>query len=436
MTYLSSFEIETSKESNIGISFFEYFFVFVLIIYAGRSNTFVEKISIVENPIGTFIPILLSSLLAIKWRIVFNKQFSILIICLLIYFIAISIKYHEIRPTIFLDYFFKFFIVYATVKALKYNLFPIYEYLLYCLAIIALFMWCFQIILGNDTLYNHFNKIPSIDSFSYVSGDGLNAILYSIQPTTRSLLYGYMIPRNCGYVWEPGGFAAYLCLAILNNLFISKSDKNSKTRFWVLLLALLSTQSTTGYVIFIVLVIYKIVNKKLNILLLLMPVLVSAIIYLFSLPFMRNKIIEEFSQIGELDMLVENSIAMESSYAPGRFLSFVIAFRDFRNNPIFGLGSHNEESWTNKAGASISVISGIGYLLAQFGIVGFLFFILVTIRTSIFFSKYFNYKGRFLLFFIIILASISNSIVLLPLVMGFWMFALFEHQKYYQEIEE
>lgn len=435
MEYPYSIIKNIARSDTQKISFFEYLYVFMLILYAGLGNTFFRSGSFTENPIGVFIPIVLSSFLVIKWKVKFNKQFCFLIYFFTAYFLAVSIKYNEIHPSVFLTFFILFFVVYSTVKALKFNLFIIYEYLLSFLAIIGLFMWCIQVILGGDVLYDYISKISLFNSISSVSGQGLNLIIYSVIPSSASSLYYFTIPRNCGYAWEPGSFAVYLCLAIFINLFITNSDRKGKKRFWVLLLALFSTQSTTGYVIFTIIIIYYFINKKLKKILLLLPIVITSLIFLISLPFMKNKIFELFDETNSIDQLVVGTIGREENANAQRFSSFMIDFVDFRNNPILGLG-HSEESWTFKLGARISTISGIGNILAQYGIVGFLFFIIVSVKSSFFFSKYFNYNGKFLMFIIIISISISYSIILLPLIMSFWIFALFENQNLNQKEEE
>jgi hypothetical protein len=426
---LSPDSIENGMNNNLTqkISFFEYLYLFVLIIYAGRAIKFVEDLSLITNPIGSLIPVILSVILLIRWRIVIQKQFYILIFSFFIYFIIICTKYGDFRITIFLNYFFMFVIVYSVVKVFKYNLFRIYEYLIYFLAIISLLFWSLQIVLGGDTLLSYFGKIPSIIPFSNVTGNGLNVIIYSVQPSSYSLLYQYTIPRNCGYAWEPGAFAIYVCLAIYINLFINRSDKNSKRRLWVLVLTLITTQSTSGYVIFVVIILFYFFAKRLRLLILVFPLLLAALFFLFSLPFMRKKIVEEFNQKNELDIIVANSIRSDVGYAPGRALSFLVAYRNFLDNPLFGVGTHRNEEWTVKLGAKISPVSGIGYLLAQFGLTGFFFLIYLSIKSSIYFSKYFEYNGKILFFLIILLISVSYVLILLPLAMSFWMFTLFEN---------
>ena len=433
MEYPVSLGFKTTKADTRRISFFEYLFVFILIIYAGHANKFVVSTSIIDNPIWFTLLIVLSGILAVKWTIVYNRQFYILIACYFIYFVGISVKYNEIRPTFFLNNFFLFFITYATVKALKINLFRIYESAMYFFAIIGLIMWGIQIILGGDTLYNYFGRISSIDTFSFVSGNGLNAVLYSVQPTTASLQFDFLPPRNCGFAWEPGGFASFLCLAIFINLFFFKGDRKGNIRFWVLLAALISSQSTTGYTIFIVIILFYYYNRKQKFIILLWPILIAAIIFIFSLPFMINKIVSLMRETSQIDMMVEWSIGREESINPQRFASFAIAFRDFLDNPLLGLGGKAEESWTAKIGANVSTISGIGNLLAQYGVVGLLFFLMASYKTSCFYAKSFNYSGKVLFFVIIFFMSISYGIILLPLLMSFWMFQLFTPRNFNQK---
>jgi hypothetical protein len=410
------------------ISFFEYLYVFMLVLYAGRGNEFFNSTSFTENTIGVFIPILFSGILAFRWRIIFNQNFYLLLLFFSIYFVAVSIKYGDFQPSFLLTYYILFFVVYSAVKSLKFNLFVIYEYFLFLLAIVSLFMWVIQIGLGGDTLFNLFSRSSYLQLISSVSGNGINAFFYSVQPYATTLINNYTIPRNCGFAWEPGSFAIYICLAIFINLFISKNDENRRLRFWVLTAALISTQSTTGYIIYMLIMTFNIINKKLHTALLLLPVAIVLMVTIFSLPFMKDKIIELISETSRLDQLLIDSYGREDSATPQRFMSFLITFKDFLNNPLLGIAAHREESWVYQLGSHISPISGIGFLLSQFGIIGSLFFFIVSIKSSIYFSRYFGYRGRLLLFLIIFAISISYTILFISLIMIFWMFSLFEDE--------
>ena len=136
-----------------------------------------------------------------------------------------------------------------------------------------------------------------------------------------------------------------------------------------------------------VIILYYILNKNLKIVLLLLPIAVILVIYLSSLPFMSKKVIELIDETKGIDQLLEESYGSEISATPQRFTSFLIAFKDFQNNPILGVAGHKEETWTYKIGSNISTISGIGNLLAQFGLVGFIFYRCTIFKDFLFFLK-------------------------------------------------
>lgn len=430
MTELNIAYKDSGTKAKKQASFFEYFFVFVLIIYSGHANKFVAAGSNLGSPIWFLIPVVLAVFLLIKSKVTFNWQFYLLIFCFLIYFFAVTVKYGEIRPKFFLNYALIFFVAYVTIKGLKGDFFNIYEKLIYYSAIIGLVFWGIQFLLGGDSLYNLLGQINSIDEFSNVSEYGVNIIIYSVQPSSSSVRFDFLPPRNCGFAWEPGGFAVYLCLAILVNLFIARKDKHSTLRFLVLLFALMSTQSTTGYLILLVILGYYYTYRRPATVIILLPVIVTALVFIFSLPFMKDKIISLVKESSDINSIVEGSIGRETSINPQRFASFMIAFRDFRDNPVLGLGGQDEESWTYKIGANVSKITGIGYILSQFGIIGFLFFAIISFKTSYDFAKCYKYKGISLLFIVMIFISISYSIIISPLIMGFWMYGLFDGQSH------
>jgi hypothetical protein len=310
---------------------------------------------------------------------------------------------------------------------LKFNIFIIYEKILYILAIISLVLWGFQVLAGGDALFNIISGYFSfMEPISFVSGKGISTVVYAIQPYATTLINNFTTSRNCGFAWEPGSYASYLCLGIYINLFSREQDKNSRKRFWVFLAALLSTLSTTGYVILSIIMIYYLMNKEFRNIVLLIPVVIIALILFFSLPFMKDKILELVKEPASIQNMVWDSYGRETATTPQRFSSLLITLIDFKNNPILGIAAHGEESWVRQVGSNISPISGIGNLLAQFGLAGTIPFIIYTIKSSFVFSRYYRYRGKFLLFFIIFGISISYSILFIPFVMCFWMFALFE----------
>ena len=416
---------EISEEPSAKISFFEYLYVFVLIIYAGLASSFVRSFSF-DKPVAMLLPISLGVILALRNRIAFNRQFYLFLSGFVIYFFMSTVKYSEIHPRFFTNLILDIIVAYITVKALRFKLFIIYEHLMYYMAIVGLVMWMFQMVMGGDNLLNLMARIPSIDTFSNVTGGGFNMIVYSVQPS-MFMRQDYSIIRNCGFAWEPGGFAVYLALAIYINLFFLKSEVKFNKRFWIMFLALASTQSTTGYVIFIMLLVVYFFQTNMKMVLLFLPVIILVIVLLFSLPFMRDKIVKYYDEALRADLVVEQSVGAQYTQNPQRFASFVIAIQDFIENPILGYGGHLEDRWFTKIKANITPISGIGNFLAQYGLVGFLLFIAFLTKTSRAFSSHFNYNGTFLFFLMMLLISVSYSIIMVVLIMSFWMFAFFEN---------
>jgi hypothetical protein len=86
-----------------------------------------------------------------------------------------------------------------------------------------------------------------------------------------------------------------------------------------------------------------------------------------------------------------------------------------------GYGGHMEEQWTAKMGAKVATISGIGKVMAVFGLVGILFFLIHLVKTSKEFAKSFKFKGWIFPFTMIIMIAISYSLIFLPLLMCFWL---------------
>lgn len=422
---MNSRDISYSDTTQPKTGALEYVYVLMLIFYAGRSIRFFEDPSITSNPVGNLLPVIFSCMLAFKWKLFITKEFYGLLFVFALYFLAVSVKFYAIQPTFILTYYFIFFTAFTAVRILEFRLFFIYEKILYYLAIISLGLWGIQVMAGGDFLFNIFARFSSLQDISYVTGNGLSAVFYSIQPYETTLINEHTIARNCGFAWEPGSYASYLCLGLFINLFLVSNDPDRKKRFIVFFATLLSTLSTTGYVIMILIMAFYFFNRDFKKILLLLPVVIAVMIIAFSLPFMKDKIVKLMNE-RDIDYIVGQSYGRENPTTPQRFSSFLITMVDFKNNPVLGLAAHAEESWTVKIGSRVSPISGIGNLLAQFGLVGFIPFIIFSIQSSVLFSRYFRYKGRLLLFLIIIGLTISYGIILIPFFMCFWMFSFFE----------
>jgi len=67
--------------------------------------------------------------------------------------------------------------------------------------------------------------------------------------------YDWQTMRNCGMFWEPGAFAGYIIIALLFSVWINKGKIVVSKVNVVLMITLVTTQSTTGVMAFLVLIV-------------------------------------------------------------------------------------------------------------------------------------------------------------------------------------
>lgn len=140
--------------------------------------------------------------------------------------------------------------------------------------------------------------------------------------------YGF-IERNSGMFWEPGAFQGYLNIAIAFALLLPhKNDKKWKLQIGILVAALLTTKSTTGYLVFGFIVIYYLssmskIKPFWKFVMTLITILLTVYSYT-SLEFMKEKIDAENS--GELGQ--GGRIADYSKYSSYIISNFFIGLSD------------------------------------------------------------------------------------------------------------
>ena len=417
------------KPSLNKISLIDYLFIIMLIIFAGSANSFTRSFETWDQILGLILPIALTSYLALTNKIKISKEFLYLIMGFLCYSLMLTYKFKELHPRFIGVYLISFYISYITISHFKAYFFILFHNLIYIFCVISLCFWVTQQILPNEL-----NSIMQMLLHMDVEGLNIksNVLIYTINSKeisdlTDTSFLGFSVTRNSGFTWEPGAFSVFINLAIFINLIINRFRLRGNLKLKVLIFTLITTFSTTGYAILILLMLFYAYNQKVKYRLILIPAGVITGIYLTSLSFMSDKIINISKQ--DTDQQIENSILYGGQYEPQRITSFFIDFQDFLNNPILGYGGHQEERWTNKLGAQIASISGIGKLLAKFGMVGTIFFFLMLIKSSKILTEIFAFKGWIFPFLIFLMIIFSYSIIEHPLMMCFWMLAFFLPKK-------
>lgn len=215
--------------------------------------------------------------------------------------------------------------------------------------------------------------------------------------------------RNAGLFWEPGMFQCYINLAILFLLFgENKLFKHRNSLFLIFTTTLITTQSTTGYITFAVIIIYSIITGKIKI----KGYIKKVFIYLFSLLiifyFLNNDIV--------VDKFSEDN---------GSYIARTKDFDESKNmiveHPFLGIGYSSEKQNIEQESRGITRNSnGLLIFIIQFGIIGFLIYSLFLYKGI---KNIFGINRIDTMFILIIICTFyfTEPLLMYPI----WLFLLF-----------
>lgn len=234
--------------------------------------------------------------------------------------------------------------------------------------------------------------------------------------------------RNSGMFWEPGAFAGYLVLAILF-LLANKNDRSVK-EMTVLTIALLTTQSTTGYLAFFILIFIYVYRNNLikseYLRLLLVPILLIGLssggyIVYQTAPFLQEKIDHQW----------ETSVYQTGNYRINRIGNFFSDLEDIQESILFGWSPRHTTRGEDAIDISQGQGNGLSGFAVKFGLLGLAIFLYLTYLS-------FQYLYRNTLFGIaatgVIMISLSGEQFLgFPLFMTLMFIGLKKHQMSVQQ---
>lgn len=302
-----------------------------------------------------------------------------------------------------------------------------FERAMVVLSIAALFFWSIANTIGNSFLL----ALPHLDNPSGNSDYSL--IVYAIFDAKDGLFDVLGIIRNSGFAWEPGLFSSFLVLGLYCNMIIHRGTKILNRNFIILLIALITTFSTTGYVAFIVLVIlFLITLSKYNFSKKIIFILISIILisYIMTLPFMAEKI--------EYDMDLSNNAFFEDQdrlqwketnesiqFTVGRFEGLYLDFLNIIDKPLLGYGFNRENSYIyNNISQMIITSNGIAKPIAKYGLLLALPFIVIFYRSTRHLEKTFDIKFP-TLFIVLLSISFSYNIINSSLILALLLYSVF-----------
>ena len=223
-----------------------------------------------------------------------------------------------------------------------------YSLLVYCLCLVPAIY---------DALFGFAKQFTSLNvEKAVMDGGGVNFIIYNFQ---TDFIHDYIgFHRNAGPFWEPGMFAFYINIALFFELFIHR-EQYMAIKILILILALISTFSTGGYIAGIALIFFFLLNKSRSIMtwLIFVPVAVISINYITQLEFVGSKFEGQYNNA-------------EYGSDQTRFGAFITQLDMIENSPIIG-GELLENYASTKTLASGTLLPFVEYGIP----IGCLFFL-------------------------------------------------------------
>ncbi len=255
--------------------------------------------------------------------------------------------------------FLRVIIAYLIVKILGEKFIPYFINILYGMAIISLIIYFSILLFPSIKTFLLHSVAPIFNIFNFANSENETIIIYN--PRSFS--------RNSGPFWEAGAFAGYLIIAFIFN-FIAEKTKIVRKNI-VLLIAIITTLSTTAYLalfVFLFLVYYKKIKNVLIKIMALFIILAGGYYAFISFDFLGTKI--------ESQIESARTQGIEKSNNTQRFLSILRDFRDLEGHELVGRGSSDFTRYDLKPGAKLLIRTvGLTDILVRIGIPFFLLII-------------------------------------------------------------
>ena len=311
------------------------------------------------------------------------------------------LKFGWINPTSSLRAYLKILTAYLAVCVLKDSLFEKFETIIFRFALISLPLYAIQLI-SYQSLKSIIGLPESVFPFlDYRSDWYVNAVFFTLNDDGMF--------RNSGFCWEPKGFANLLCIALFFNLMIYKFKFNKRSA--VMLIALLTSFSTVGYVVLITCIgTFYVYNQNARLIFLTIPLFIIAGYFLINQEFMLDKIKNEYNDRESYLEYITTEFDQETK-SLGRFGSLLVDLQDFPKNPLFGVGMQDSER-TQGQYTYLVRVNGLSETLSRFGLAGIFFVIATVAYSSARLFTLYNTKGAFFFFLAFMFISFGSALTL------------------------
>lgn len=421
-------------QDNFYYPIFEYLYLFVMVIYMAQMTPDTGRMvgGLSGNPVPLLIPIVLTIILLIRNPISFaHARLWTLVSIMLCWSAAICIKFHDFSSSNLSYYFFliyAIFIAFIHIRVYGRDIFPIYEHIMVVFSAISICLWGISVILPASGEF--FHLFPE-------TANGNNVLyLYNWTDPTKLQVYGNIV-RNQGCSWEPGRFAIMVVPAILINLSREGMTFIDNKKVIILLLALASTMSTTGYTITcLIYIFFWFTNVNPKRVLSFVFILIPLTVFIFSLDFMGEKIDNRINFEGltreRMQGINYNAKEHGDEYVGSldRFESAYFEWINFQQEPLLGYGRNVDHSWFRKnISKNFFLTGGLVKIISQYGIFIGLFLYILLFYSSVKIGRTNRNQQKFAFAIAFVLSSISYMLFCIPIFTAFWLYGLFGYEE-------
>lgn len=301
-----------------------YFLVFMSIAQCGIGFLASKEINAVMAVVLTFVLLLKPGRASAK---VLRALPWVLVNILIYIFQSIRYDAFDVSVVQLLYFAIRFALPAMYLVIIGKDYFKYYINIIYGYSIISFVFWAIAIFIPSLDLYLRTLAIVFSRATGSLVVEYKNISFFLIHTFTTQSGY-HIIPRNAGPFWEPGAFAVYLTVAMVMLFLKTRSVKSKYMN--VLAIAMISTQSTAGYLSLFLFYGWAIFVSRSKYKGFLLIVLVIVGFYLYSeMDFLGDKVSSMYEQQSTQDL---------SGFTSGRFYSARKSIRGALEFPIIGRG--------------------------------------------------------------------------------------------------
>jgi hypothetical protein len=323
-------------------------------------------------------------------------------------FIIISglyfIKNGAYNPVTYIGFFIKIYLAYYCRELCKEDFFKYFINIVFVGACISLPMFVLQLI-SFDFLYN-INNFFRVEMAEEARS---NSFVFTMLPIHYH--------RNCGFMWEPGAFAAILVLTLYINTF--KEEENILSRKNIIfIICILTTQSTMGVLALMIpvglvvreLILQNRTYQQLSVVIIPSVLIIFAIVFT-KVDFLYAKMASEIAGVEEELAFVEQGQKDNFLVSTTRLTSVILDIQSIKRYPYLGLGVDYQTVSADKLATNelTETACGITALMVRFGVLGLLIYAFLFYKSAFFERKIHRIGWVSLIFFILFSNELSSS---------------------------